>query len=156
VNPHRAYVGLGSNDGDAIANVTRGFDALDRIGSVVHRSSLYRTLPWGKTDQPEFVNAVVLLETPLTPRELLDALKTAEKRLGRMPAERWGPRVIDFDILTYDDLEIDEPGLRVPHPRMRERAFVLVPLAEIDLRYVPLRDALDESDVTSVQCIDAN
>jgi 2-amino-4-hydroxy-6-hydroxymethyldihydropteridine diphosphokinase len=150
VKAHRAYVGLGSNEGDAIANVRRGFEALVRIGSVLRRSSLYRTPPWGKTDQPDFVNAVALLETQLMPQELLDALKATEKQLGRTAGERWGPRVIDFDILTYDDLELDQPNLRVPHPHLRERAFVLVPLAEIDARYEPLRDALGEGALTGV------
>lgn len=142
----RAYVALGSNTGDPVRNVTRGFDALAEIGSVLQRSSLYRTPPWGKTDQPDFINAVALLETVLAPRELLDALKAAERRLGRTPGERWGPRPIDLDILTYDDVTIDEPGLRVPHAQLRRRGFVLVPLAEIDAAYAPLRDALAASE----------
>jgi 2-amino-4-hydroxy-6-hydroxymethyldihydropteridine diphosphokinase len=150
---HRVYVGLGSNQGDSVANVERGLTELARIGSVIRRSSLYRTPPWGKTGQPEFVNAVAQLETTLAPRALLEALKTAEKRLGRIPGERWGPRVIDFDILTYDDLEIDEPGLRIPHRYFRERAFVLVPLAEIDARYESLRDALDPNDLATVRLL---
>jgi 2-amino-4-hydroxy-6-hydroxymethyldihydropteridine diphosphokinase len=150
---HRVYVGLGSNQGDAVANVERGLTELARIGRVIRRSSLYRTPPWGNTGQPEFVNAVAQLETLLAPRALLEALKTAEKRLGRIPGERWGPRVIDFDILTYDDLEIDEPGLRIPHPYFRERAFVLVPLAEIDARYESLRDALDPNDLATVRLL---
>ena len=152
---HRAYIALGSNLGDAAANVERGFGELARMGTIFRRSSLYRTQPWGQTDQPEFINAVALLETPLAPRALPDALKAAENRLGRTAGERWGPRLIDFDILTYDDLEIDEPGLRVPHPYMHERAFVLVPLAEIDPRYEPLRDALSETVLMGVVRIDA-
>ena len=150
MNAHRAYIGLGSNEGDPAANVERGLEALAKIGTVTQQSSLYRTPPWGKTDQPEFINAVALLVTPLGPRDLLDALKSAERRLGRTAAERWGPRIIDFDILTYDDLEIDEPGLHVPHPRLRERAFVLVPLAEIDERYGPLRDELAAKELAAL------
>jgi 2-amino-4-hydroxy-6-hydroxymethyldihydropteridine diphosphokinase len=142
----RAYVALGSNIGDPAANVARGFDALAAIGNVLQRSSLYRTPPWGKTDQPDFVNAVALLETALAPRELLEALKTAERRLGRTLGEFWGPRVIDLDLLTYDDVTIDEPDFHVPHAQLRRRGFVLVPLAEIDPAYVPLCDALDESE----------
>jgi 2-amino-4-hydroxy-6-hydroxymethyldihydropteridine diphosphokinase len=153
VNAHRAYVGLGSNQGDAVENLARGFQALARLGNVARRSSLYRTQPWGKTDQPEFVNAVALLETALSPRELLAGLKSAEARLGRVPGERWGPRIIDLDLLTYDEREIDEAGLRVPHPHLRERAFVLVPLAEIDATYESVRDALDEREILGVRLV---
>ena len=148
--PHRAYVGLGSNVDDPAANVERAFAALEAIGRIVQRSSSYRTRPWGKTDQPDFVNAVALLETQLTPRALLDALKSAEKTLGRKPGERWGPRVIDLDLLTYDDLTVDEPGLNIPHAHLRNRAFVLVPLAEIDDGYRALRDALDPAELSGV------
>jgi 2-amino-4-hydroxy-6-hydroxymethyldihydropteridine diphosphokinase len=153
VNAHRAYIGLGSNDGDPIANVEGGFGELTRVGRMVRRSSLYRARPWGKTDQPDFVNAAALLETALAPRPLLEALKAAEIRLGRTPGERWGPRVIDLDILTYDDLEIDEPGLHVPHRGLYERAFVLVPLAELDPHYEPLRDALAQHELANVRRI---
>lgn len=139
----RAFIALGSNAGDPRLNVELGFEALAAIGSVLQRSSLYRTPPWGKTDQPDFVNAVALVETTLRPRELLDALKAAERRLGRTPGERWGPRVIDLDLLTYDDATIDEPDLHVPHAELHRRGFVLVPLAEIDSSYAALRDALD-------------
>ncbi|HEY1978302.1 MAG TPA: 2-amino-4-hydroxy-6-hydroxymethyldihydropteridine diphosphokinase [Candidatus Baltobacteraceae bacterium] len=142
----RAYIALGSNAGDPARNVGRGFDALGALGIVLLRSSLYRTPPWGKTDQPDFVNAVALLETALAPRALLEALKTAERRLGRTPGERWGPRVIDLDLLTYDDATIDEPDFHIPHAELHRRGFVLVPLAEIDPGYAPLRDALDASE----------
>lgn len=142
----RAYVALGSNTGDPAINVARGFDALAAIGTVLQRSSLYRTPPWGKTDQPDFVNAVALVETALAPRELLDALKAAERRLGRTSGERWGPRIIDLDLLTYDDVTIHEPDFQVPHAQLRRRGFVLVPLAEIDSIYAPLRDALHASE----------
>jgi 2-amino-4-hydroxy-6-hydroxymethyldihydropteridine diphosphokinase len=93
---------------------------------------LYRTKPWGERDQPDFVNAAVLLETPLSPRDLLGELKRLERELGRVETHRWGPRVIDLDILAYDDLTLDEPNLTIPHPRLHERAFALIPLAEID------------------------
>jgi 2-amino-4-hydroxy-6-hydroxymethyldihydropteridine diphosphokinase len=146
----RAYVALGSNQGDAVANVERGLQALCALGALLKRSSLYRTPPWGKTDQPDFVNAVALVETSLQPRELLDALKTAERGLGRTPGERWGPRVIDLDLLTYDDVTIDEADFHVPHAQLRRRGFVLVPLAEIDDAYVSLRDALDASELAGI------
>lgn len=94
-------------------------------------SSLYRTPPWGRIDQPDFLNAAAHIATDLAPRPLLAACLDIEHVLKRVRKERWGPRVIDIDILIYDDLSLDEEGLVIPHPRMRERAFVLVPLAEI-------------------------
>ena len=147
---HAAYVGLGSNLGDPAANVEQAMTALAQLGTVTKRSSLYKTKPWGNRAQPDFVNAAVLLETPLAAADLLAALKTLEKRLGRVDGERWGPRAIDLDLLTYDDLEIDEPGLRVPHPQLFERAFVLAPLAEIDARYGASRDALPCEELAGV------
>ncbi|MBV8117323.1 MAG: 2-amino-4-hydroxy-6-hydroxymethyldihydropteridine diphosphokinase [Candidatus Eremiobacteraeota bacterium] len=148
---HRAYVGVGANLGDARATVERALDALDNVGTLIRRSSLYRTRPWGKTDQPAFVNAVALVETTLEPRPLLGALRDIERRLGRVRAERWGARTIDLDLLTYDRASLDEPGLTIPHPYLRERAFVLVPLAEIDAGYAPLRDALPPSERDGVE-----
>jgi len=139
---HRAYIAIGGNLGDAAATVVRAVVSLDELGKVTKASSLYETKAWGKTDQPDFVNAVALLETDLDPRALLAALKAMETRLGRVPGERWGPRAIDLDILTYDDELVENADLTIPHARMAERAFVLVPLAEIDERYAPLRDAL--------------
>jgi len=139
---HRAYIAVGGNLGDAAATVVRAVVSLDELGKVTKASSLYETKAWGKTDQPDFVNAVALLETDLDPRALLAALKAMETRLGRVPGERWGPRAIDLDILTYDDELVENADLTIPHARMAERAFVLVPLAEIDERYAPLRDAL--------------
>ena len=141
-----AYVGIGSNLGDSAGRVRGAIDALASLGSVRAQSSLYRSAPWGRTDQPAFINAVVRLETDLTPLALLDALKAIETRLGRTPGERWGPRAIDLDILTYDDESVELAALRVPHPHLYERAFVLVPLAEIDDRYRPARDALQASE----------
>ena len=137
--------------GDAAANVRFAIEHLSVVGAVLKRSSLYRTKPWGKTDQPDFVNAVVLVETPLRPRDLMRALKQLESAMGRVPSERWGPRLIDLDLLTYGDREVDEQGLRVPHPQMRERAFVLVPLAEIDGAYAAARDALDPAELSGVR-----
>lgn len=147
---HRAYIGIGSNLGPRVANVERAFAALTELGTLVAKSSIYRTQPWGKPNQPWFANAVALLLTPLSPRDLLTALQAAEQRLGRTPGERWGPRVIDLDLLLYDELDIDEAGLRVPHAHLRERAFVLVPLAEIDARFSAIRDALPATEARSV------
>lgn len=147
---HRAYIGIGTNLGELRANLELAREALARLGTIIAESSIYRTAPWGNLDQPSFLNAVVLLETRLAARALLEGLQEAERRLGRTVSERWGPRVIDLDLLLYDDLDIDEPGLRVPHPHLRERAFVLVPLAEIDARFEALREALDASELAGV------
>ena len=128
-----AYLGLGGNIGDPVAAMA---EALARLGrrpdcAVAAVSRLYRTPPWGKTDQPDFLNAAAALVTTLSPRGLLDLCLEAERRLKRVREERWGPRLIDIDILTFDDRTVHEAGLDVPHPRMTERAFVLAPLAEI-------------------------
>ncbi|HVN68190.1 MAG TPA: 2-amino-4-hydroxy-6-hydroxymethyldihydropteridine diphosphokinase [Candidatus Binatia bacterium] len=151
---HRAYVGIGANLGDRIATVEGAIAALGGAGAVVARSSLFQTQPWGVRDQPAFVNAVAVVETRLTPRALLERLQTIERAMGRVPGERWGPRVVDLDLLLYDDLRVDEDGLQVPHPRLRERAFVLVPLAEVDARFEPLRDALDSSELAGVVAVE--
>lgn len=147
----RAAIGIGSNMGDAPANVMAAIDALSKIGTVQARSRLYRTQPWGKTDQPDFINAAAILETVLPPRDLLKALKHIEIELGRTPGERWGPRAIDLDILFYGDIEINEPGLQIPHPRLQERAFVLIPLAEIDPAYAHAAAALSPAERAGVE-----
>lgn len=129
----RAYLGLGGNIGEpaaAMAESLRLLNARDDV-AVVAVSSLYRTPPWGVTDQPDFLNCVAALETSLSARALLQACLDTERLLKRVRAERWGPRVIDIDVLLYGDQRIDEEGLQVPHPRMLQRAFVLAPLAEI-------------------------
>lgn len=113
-----------------MAAALRAIDTAPAI-AVTAVSSLYKTPPWGKTDQPDFLNAVACVETELAPRLLLDACLTAERALKRVRVERWGPRVIDIDVLWFEGQVVDEPGLQVPHPRMLERAFVMVPLAEI-------------------------
>lgn len=129
----RAFLGLGGNIGDpraAMAAALAGLDS-DPAIEVVRVSSLYRTPPWGRTDQPEFLNAVAELATSLAPRALLDRCLAAEAALKRVRSERWGPRVIDLDILLYGNETVRETGLDIPHPRMAERAFVLAPLSEI-------------------------
>ena len=129
----RAFIGLGGNLGDPRAAMRAALARLDAdpLTQVVRVSSLYRTPPWGKTDQPDFLNAVVEVETRLSPRQLLDLCLTVEAELHRVRTERWGPRSIDLDVLAYGDRMVEEEGLRIPHPRIAERAFVLVPLAEI-------------------------
>jgi 2-amino-4-hydroxy-6-hydroxymethyldihydropteridine diphosphokinase len=129
----RAFLGLGGNIGDpasAIAAVLRILDG-DARTDVVAVSSLYRTPPWGKTDQPDFLNAAAEIATGHSPRALLALCLDAERALKRERRERWGPRTVDIDILVFGDRQVHEAGLDIPHPRMLERAFVLAPLAEI-------------------------
>jgi 2-amino-4-hydroxy-6-hydroxymethyldihydropteridine diphosphokinase len=147
----RAYIGIGSNVGDAVASVTVAFERLRDVGNVVARSSLYRTRAWGVREQADFINAAAIVETELAPRALLAALKRLEEDLGRVATFRWGPRVIDLDILAYDDVRIDEPDLVIPHPRLHERAFALVPLTEIDPSFAPLRDKLAATALADVE-----
>ena len=150
----RAYIGIGSNMDDPVRQVRKAIDALGALGTVALVSSLYRTAPWGKTDQAEFVNAAVALDTELRPRPLLHALKWLERELGRdEQSERWGPRKIDFDILAYGDEKVDDGDLVIPHPRLHERAFALVPLAQIAPAYATLRDALSSLDRAGVSAI---
>jgi 2-amino-4-hydroxy-6-hydroxymethyldihydropteridine diphosphokinase len=130
---YNAHVGLGSNLDDPERHVRQ---ALQELGQLPHTqliacSSLYRTAPVGKLDQPDFVNAVALLTSALSPRELLAELLALEARHGRVRGERNGPRTLDLDLLLLGDQVVHETGLEVPHARMHERAFVLLPLAEI-------------------------
>ena len=131
--PVTACVALGSNLDDPRAQVERGFAALAALPHTIlrARSRLYRTPPWGVLDQPDFINAAARLETTLAPRGLLDALLAIEAGAGRVRGARNGPRILDLDLLLYGDRIIDEPDFVVPHPRMHERAFVLLPLAEV-------------------------
>jgi 2-amino-4-hydroxy-6-hydroxymethyldihydropteridine diphosphokinase len=123
-----AYVGLGSNLGDRERLIR---EAAVLIGAL-RLSTVIETEPWGHENQPMFLNAVAELETPLTPRQLLDHLLDVERRLGRERiGPQWGPRTIDLDLLLFGDETIDQPGLVVPHPRLTEREFVLKPLAEL-------------------------
>lgn len=145
-----AAIGIGSNLGDPAANVRAAFDLLARTGTVLARSSLYRSAAWGVADQPPFVNAAALVDTALEPHALLRALQRLEVEAGRVTTFRWGPRRLDLDILTYADLSVDDPDLVIPHPRLHERAFALVPLAEIDPRLAPLRDALPPGERAGV------
>jgi len=129
-----AFIGLGSNLSDPCRQLQSALRALDALAGtrLLRHSSLYRSAPWGEREQPDFVNAVAMLETTLTPRELLDALLGIERLAGRVrDGTRWGPRVLDLDILLYGDRVLNESGLHVPHPHLAERAFVLLPLAEV-------------------------
>jgi 2-amino-4-hydroxy-6-hydroxymethyldihydropteridine diphosphokinase len=126
-----AYVALGANLGDRIGTLTAALEALGRLGTVEAVSPMYETDPAGYVDQPAFLNAVARLKTVLPPRRLLEALHEIESAFGRTRTFRNAPRTLDLDLLLYDDLVIDEPELVLPHPRLHERAFVLVPLAQI-------------------------
>jgi 2-amino-4-hydroxy-6-hydroxymethyldihydropteridine diphosphokinase len=146
----RAQIGIGANLGAADATVRFAIGALERLGRVTAASSLYRTPAWGVTEQPDFINAAVTLETDLEPYALLAALKDLEAEIGRVPTFRWGPRTIDLDILDYEGVRLDGPRLTIPHARLHERAFALVPLAQIAPAYAPLRDALPDLERAEV------
>ena len=130
-----AWLGLGSNLGEPVAQVR---DAITRLASVdglevVEVSGLYRTPPWGDEDQADFINAVVRIETLLAPLPLLTLLQTIENEMGRQRTDRrWGPRLIDIDLLLYGSQQFHSENLEIPHPRMHERAFVLLPVCELD------------------------
>ncbi|MGH6923152.1 MAG: 2-amino-4-hydroxy-6-hydroxymethyldihydropteridine diphosphokinase [Propylenella sp.] len=128
-----AVLGLGGNIGDTQSLMAAAIRQLVRHPGIKVEvvSALYKTPPWGKTDQPPFLNAAVRIDTRLTPQALLDAVLAVEKGLGRERAERWGPRTIDIDILVYGGETVDEPGLHIPHPRLTERAFALAPLVDV-------------------------
>ena len=126
-----AYIALGSNIGDREANIKKALNLISEKVKLLKASALYETKPMYMEQQNWFLNAAAKIETTLPPRQLLSFLKDTEKKMGRVPVERNGPRIIDLDILFYGDLVVDEGDLQVPHPKMAERAFVLVPLAEI-------------------------
>lgn len=133
-----AYLGLGANVGDPQKSLSQALRELAKHPKIqlIQASSLYRTAPVGVLDQPDFLNAVVQIETALDPDALMTAMLGVEKKLGRVRTKRWGPRVIDIDVLLYGARQIETPLITAPHPRMHERAFVMTPLAEIapDLR----------------------
>lgn len=130
---HTLYLGLGSNLGDRRENLRRSLEMIaSREGfRCVKTSSIRETLPEGKSDQPTFLNQVAEFETVNSPEETLGVVNGVERELGRVRGERWGPRTIDIDILFYDDLSVEGESLRIPHPRLHIRRFVLEPMAEI-------------------------
>lgn len=130
---HRAYIGLGANLADPTRQIRTAIQELAQLPqtTMCRHSGLYTSKPAGHADQPDYINAVAELDTQLPPRGLLDALLEIERRHGRERTFRNSPRTLDLDLLLYDQLRVDEPGLHIPHPRMHERAFVLLPLLEI-------------------------
>jgi 2-amino-4-hydroxy-6-hydroxymethyldihydropteridine diphosphokinase len=155
----RAFVAFGGNVGDARITIASAITAFCDGTHVVllARSSDFRTPPWGVTDQGPFVNACIAVETRLSPRGLLDRAHEVERSFGRdrHRETRWGPRSLDIDILTYDDVMLDEPMLTLPHPRLFERAFVLVPLVEIAPEATvagrSIREALERLDRSGIE-----
>jgi 2-amino-4-hydroxy-6-hydroxymethyldihydropteridine diphosphokinase len=129
-----AFLGLGSNLGDRLANLQAAVDALQAEPGlwVTASSRVWETKPVGGPPQPDYLNGVIRVETDLSARDLLDVARRVEARMGRVRKERWGARTLDVDILLYDEEQIDEPDLVVPHPRMNQRAFVLLPLLELE------------------------
>ena len=133
---HIVYLALGSNLGNRLSNLKNAVSNLPPQMEVKKKSLVYETPPWGHTDQPHFLNQVVMVHTYMEPEDLLGHIKRLETVLGREPTFENGPRVIDIDILFYDDVIIDSPPLVIPHPRLHQRGFVLVPLNEIDPEFV--------------------
>jgi 2-amino-4-hydroxy-6-hydroxymethyldihydropteridine diphosphokinase len=154
-----ALVALGGNVGDVPATFDRAIARFCDGGEVrlLARSSDYRTPPWGVEDQPPFINCCIAVATSLSPQELLDRAHGVERAFGRLRAEerRWGPRPLDIDLLAYDDVALSTPELTLPHPRLFERAFVLVPLAEIaperTIAGIRVRDALAKLDRSGIE-----
>ena len=140
IDKHKVFLGLGSNLGDREENIRKAISLIgERVGLVIRQSSLIETEPWGFESDNKFLNAVILCETTFTPRQLLRATQKIERELGKLrkhstrrtPLSIYHDRPIDIDILLYDDLTIDEPDLKIPHPLMHERDFVMIPLKEI-------------------------
>ena len=161
-DPVHAFIALGGNLGDVEITLAEALWAIDALPQTTIRaqSGFYRTPAWGRTDQPDFINAAVEIRTRMPSRVLLNQLLDIEKRFGRVrrDGDRWGPRTVDLDLLMYGDETIDTPGLHLPHPRMHERVFVLVPLAEIAPGLeIPghgsVRDLLAGMDTSSIEAI---
>lgn len=156
-----AYIGLGSNLGDRLANLAAARDAVEKdAGKLAALSAIYDTEPWGPVKQDNYLNQALCISTAMKPRELLTALLKIERSLGRDRGNevRYGPRKIDLDILLYDNETIDEPDLVIPHPRLTERAFALAPLAEIGpqltISGTPIRELLSRIDSSGVRRYD--
>jgi 2-amino-4-hydroxy-6-hydroxymethyldihydropteridine diphosphokinase len=151
------YLGLGSNLNDRYANLQRAIARLQEHFTITAISPVYVTEPWGDADQPPFLNVCVAAATSEPPRAVLHLIKAIETDMGREPTRRWGPRLIDIDILFYDKLVLADDDLAIPHPRIAERAFVLAPLADIipNFRHpvtgVSVQDMLDRLDDSGVE-----
>lgn len=152
----RVYLSLGTNRGDREENLAEARQKISSQLDLVASSPIYETEPWGFQDQDDFLNQVVEVKTDLAPQELLAFLKGIEKAMGRTTSVRFGPRVIDMDILYYGDRVLQEEGLEIPHPRISERAFVLVPLADLAPEFrsprsgMTIREMLEDQDAAGV------
>ena len=158
---HTVYIALGTNLGDRSANLDSALASLPPAVNIVSSSPVYVTPPWGYLRQSSFLNQIVKCETHLTPEELLDYLKAIEKRMGRKPTFLFGPRTIDLDILFFDDLVLETSSLNIPHPRLEEWAFVLVPFADLDSDLIhpvsgkSIRELLENVDINGVELLQA-
>lgn len=150
------FLSLGSNVGQRRDNLRRAVQALSKAMAVTAVSPVYETAPWGMTEQPDFLNLCVAVRTEKSPTDLLYFIKALERELGRQPSQRWGPRLIDIDVLFYDDLVYRDVQLTIPHAHLAERAFVLAPLADIAPDFVhpqsgkTVRELLTAVDATGV------
>jgi 2-amino-4-hydroxy-6-hydroxymethyldihydropteridine diphosphokinase len=134
---HRVYLSTGSNQGESLINLKNAIELIDKqIGKVYLTSSIFKTAAWGKTDQPDFLNQCLLIHSIFTPKMILSKLNSIEKQLGRIRIEKWGPRIIDIDIIFYDQLILQSQNLNIPHPEVQNRMFVLKPLSEIAGNYM--------------------
>jgi 2-amino-4-hydroxy-6-hydroxymethyldihydropteridine diphosphokinase len=157
--PFDAAIGLGSNVGDKRANIARAVSLLTSDGDIrlIARSRDYRSAPWGVLEQDWFVNAVITVSTALSARQLLQRCQRVENEMGRVRLRKWGPRLIDVDVLAYRDQVIDEPDLKVPHPLIAERGFVVLPLKEIapslSIRGQSLDQMLERLDTADLEAL---
>jgi len=143
----KVYIGVGSNLGDRRANCLEAIEHLKKRGiHVIRQSSMIETEPWGVEDQPQFINMVIEAETDFSPQELIRKLKECEQVMGRIRSHRWGPRLIDLDILFYDDLVLETEELKIPHPEVQNREFVLRPMCELapEMKHPVLRKSIRE------------
>ena len=127
------FLHLGTNQNDRLGNLEGAFTEIEkRIGVIIRKSSIYETEPWGLKNQDMFLNIVIEVKTKLNPDDLLSSIKGIENEMGRIKTEKWGPRNIDIDILTFGDLKIDSENLKIPHPQIQNRNFVLIPFMELE------------------------
>lgn len=158
--PFDAVIALGSNIGDKVANVAAAIVLLERRGdiTVVGRARDFKTPPWGKTDQDWFINSAVSVRTTLSPRQLLDRCQGVENEMGRERREKWGPRLIDLDILVFGDVVVSDDDLKIPHPHLTDRGFVLAPMADVAADVVvcgkTIRAWLADQDMTGIEAIE--
>jgi 2-amino-4-hydroxy-6-hydroxymethyldihydropteridine diphosphokinase len=147
---------LGTNLGDRWNNLIRCREMIAKeVGNILQASSIYETAAWGKTDQPSFLNQVLIIETGLTPVKLLKTLNVIEDNMGRVRKEKWGERLIDIDILYYDDLLMDTPELKIPHPEIINRRFTLEPLNELAPNLIDLKQKLSVLEMLQI-CTDSS